>query len=306
MSNTSDPCNPFNYNAFLRMTSQGGGMTNIINCGCGCSGSGGGGGGVPGPPGPPGPQGYPGYPGPIGPTGPPGPAGTGINFKGSVTDPSQLPTTGNTIGDAYIDSTTGHMWIWEGTSWVDGGNIQGPPGPTGPQGGPGVPGATGPAGPTGPVGPAGPTGPQGPAGITQPVVVLRAYRNDAFTTTSGWQQIPLDSVSFPTGMTLSSGGIVIPTTGYYNISAALSLTSIQAGDRCACGVAINNGSPLATTGNTAMAVNAGALGSTVADLIHLTVNQVISLWGYTLNPTLAIQLGNAGINFLSASLVAAG
>lgn len=121
----------------------------------------GGSGGSPGPQGPPGPAGPTGPAGPQGtqgPAGPQGAAGTGINLKGSVPDAANLPPTGNTTGDGYITTDTGHLWVWEGGQWVDIGTIVGPAGPQGPQG---PAGSQGPAGPTGPQGATGPTGAPG-------------------------------------------------------------------------------------------------------------------------------------------------
>jgi Collagen triple helix repeat (20 copies) len=139
-----------------------------------------------GPQGPIGPQGDIGPIGPQGPEGPQGEQGTGINLKGSVSDSTQLPPTGNLPGDAYITSDTGHIWVWDGTQWTDGGDISGPPGPQGPQGIQGIQGEIGPQGIQGPIGQTGPkgdtgdtgsqgvpgpvgnTGPQGPIGLTGP------------------------------------------------------------------------------------------------------------------------------------------
>lgn len=121
-----------------------------------------------------GPQGIQGIPGPVGPEGPigpEGPAGTGIAIQGSVASEGNLPSTGNTEGDAWITEDTGHLWVWDGTQWVDAGLIQGATGPQGPQGIQGVPGPEGPqgitgsTGPTGPQGDVGPIGPQGTQGI---------------------------------------------------------------------------------------------------------------------------------------------
>ncbi len=138
-----------------------------------------------GPQGPQGPMGITGPAGPIGVTGPQGPqgvAGTGVRIVGSVVNVSNLnPNYQGSIGDMMIVSTTGGGHVWNGTTWVSVGQIQGPAGPIGPQGpigmtgaagpagqiGPqGTTGMTGPAGPIGPQGPAGPIGPQGPTGIT--------------------------------------------------------------------------------------------------------------------------------------------
>lgn len=132
-----------------------------------------------GPTGPFGPQGQPGIQGqqgvqgpigPQGPSGPQGPQGVGTIIKGYVATSANLPTTGNTVGDVWIATNTGHGWIWQANStWNDIGQIQGP---AGPQGTPGLAGAQGPAGPQGATGaigvqgPAGPTGSQGPTGPT--------------------------------------------------------------------------------------------------------------------------------------------
>lgn len=143
-------------------------------------GGGGGGGGIgpPGPPGPAGPQGPAGATGaqgpagPQGPIGPQGPVGPVTEIKGSVPTSGALPPSGNAIGDAYITEDTGHLWVWNGTNWVDAGMIVGPPGPTGAQGpigATGPPGVTGPQGPAGPTGGTGATGAQGPAGPQGPV-----------------------------------------------------------------------------------------------------------------------------------------
>jgi hypothetical protein len=58
------------------------------------------------------------------------------------------------------------LHIWDGTQWVSGGSIQGPPGATGPQGVQGPTGATGPQGVPGPQGLTGSTGAQGVPGPT--------------------------------------------------------------------------------------------------------------------------------------------
>lgn len=84
-----------------------------------------------------GPQGQRGERGPEGPRGPQGAVGPGVNIKGEVPSANQLPMHGNQPGDAYITQDTGHVWIWQGNGWVDGGHIVGPEGPPGIQGPPG-------------------------------------------------------------------------------------------------------------------------------------------------------------------------
>lgn len=69
--------------------------------------------------------------GPDGPQGPQGPPGNGIQLKGSKPTVAQLPGSGNTTGDNWLVEADGHMYSWNGSSWVDAGNIRGPQGPPG-------------------------------------------------------------------------------------------------------------------------------------------------------------------------------
>tara|TARA_B110000114_G_scaffold42608_1_gene44957 strand:+ start:1652 stop:5248 length:3597 start_codon:yes stop_codon:yes gene_type:complete len=55
--------------------------------------------------------------------------GTSVNILGSVDSESELPATGNSSGDGYL--INGVLWVWNGTSWENAGNIQGPAGPAG-------------------------------------------------------------------------------------------------------------------------------------------------------------------------------
>jgi hypothetical protein len=111
-----------------------------------------------------------------GPAGADGADGTSVKIIGSVTYSADLdPNYAGDVGDGYIVSDTGHLWVWSGTDWVDVGQIQGPPGadgadgatgPAGPSGATGPQGPTGPSGATGPEGATGPQGPEGPSGAT--------------------------------------------------------------------------------------------------------------------------------------------
>jgi len=65
--------------------------------------------------------------------------GQGIQLKGSLSSSTLLPTSGNTAGDTYL--ITGHLWVWNGSAWVDQGSIQGPAGTNGTNGTNGTPGA---------------------------------------------------------------------------------------------------------------------------------------------------------------------
>lgn len=177
---------------------------------------------VAGPTGPTGPTGSQGSAGPTGPTGaastvagptgPTGAAGAGITYKGTVANAAALPSSGNTLGDAYIALDTSNLWVWNGSSWVDNGPVSFT-GPTGPTGAQGVQGATGPTGPTGaastiagPTGPTGPTGDQGAQGVAGPTGPTGAASTVAGPTG------PTGSVG-PTGPTGDAGaaGSVGPT-----------------------------------------------------------------------------------------------
>ena len=110
----------------------------------------------------------PGPQGPIGPQGPQGPQGIGVTLKGGVPLIANLPSTGNSLNDAYIVDADGDLYVWNGSSWYSAGQIVGPQGPQGPQGLQGPKGDTGDAstvaGPTGPTGPQGLQGPKGDTG----------------------------------------------------------------------------------------------------------------------------------------------
>jgi len=73
--------------------------------------------------------------GPEGPEGPTGPAGASIVVKGQVATVGDLPATGNTVNDAWIVTADTHLYIWNGTTWIDAGDVQGPPGEGVPTGG---------------------------------------------------------------------------------------------------------------------------------------------------------------------------
>ena len=118
--------------------------------------------GATGPTGAQGEKGDAGDPGPIGDMGPTGPAGTSVTILGTLDDPSELPTSGNTNGDGYL--IDGELWVWSGTNWVNVGNIAGPTGPSGPAGSMGIDGVTGATGATGPQGATGPAGANGASG----------------------------------------------------------------------------------------------------------------------------------------------
>ncbi len=86
------------------------------------------------------PRGTVGQTGAVGPQGtqgiqgPKGDDGASITLKGAVNSISNLPTTGNIQGDLYVVQTDGNGYVWNGTSWVNVGQIRGPKGDTGAQG----------------------------------------------------------------------------------------------------------------------------------------------------------------------------
>lgn len=84
--------------------------------------------------GPQGTQGVQGFQGNQGVQGKQGTAGTSINVKGAVATTGDLPSTGNNNNDAYIVNSDGHLYVWNGTIWVDVGKIVGPQGVQGNQG----------------------------------------------------------------------------------------------------------------------------------------------------------------------------
>lgn len=143
-------------------------------------------------------QGPQGIQGVVGPTGLQGAAGTGITMKGSVSTSAGLPATGNR-GDAYIVQADDSLWVHDGTNFVSGGSIQGPPGSQGVQGVQGPTGATGPAGAIGPTGATGSTGPSG-SGYTRTTKIhttaalaTGAIENSTLTVSPGWRAFKMST-----------------------------------------------------------------------------------------------------------------
>lgn len=126
-----------------------------------------------------GPKGDQGIQGPVGQTGPQGPKGdTGaagadaalVHLKGTKATTGDLPSTGNTLSDAWVVQTDNHVWVWTSSNtWEDIGPVQGPKGDKGDTGSQGIQGQTGPQGPKGDEGAQGPKGDTGPQGIQGPV-----------------------------------------------------------------------------------------------------------------------------------------
>ena len=57
--------------------------------------------------------------------------GTSVTIKGSVSSVGDLPSSDNEAGDGYILTTNGHLYVWDGDSWEDCGQIKGDDGEDG-------------------------------------------------------------------------------------------------------------------------------------------------------------------------------
>lgn len=91
-----------------------------------------------------------------------GGSGGGITITGSVADSSLLdPGYAGATGDGFIAEDTGDLWVWNGSTWINVGTIQGPRGYTGSVGYTGSAGADGTTGYTGSQGNTGYTGSAG-------------------------------------------------------------------------------------------------------------------------------------------------
>ena len=194
--------------------------------------------------GPEGPQGIQGVPGPegpkgdtgdIGPEGPQGNPGTGVVIKGSVPSSGDLPTSGASPGDGYITEDTGHLWVWDGTQWVDAGLIQGPAGPTGPtgpkgdKGDPGIQGPQGIQGPTGTQGVQGPSGPGIAAGGTVGQLLSKASAVDYATSwvdPTSWAPIDAQFLTLSTHPGLSNEQVLTPAAGVLSGSSAAGIYTL--------------------------------------------------------------------------------
>jgi hypothetical protein len=169
-----------------------------------------------------GPQGLRGEPGvgtegptgPTGDTGPQGQPGSVGDIVGTITDPSQLPSTGDS-GEFYLDTTNNTLYVWDDSKnqFVGVNGVAGPMGPTGAQGIQGPTGAQGLSGNTpevtldasgnlmvdnvdqgnimGPMGPTGvgATGPQGSTGATNTISSVVTYQlgtSDTVAPTGAW------------------------------------------------------------------------------------------------------------------------
>jgi hypothetical protein len=188
-------------------------------------------------------------------TGANGNDGSSVVIQGSVATSANLPPTGNTQGDGYITQNTGHLWVWDGSAWVDAGLIQGPAGATG------VTGATGGVGSAGATGATGATGNNGSAGATG--ATGATGNNGSAGATGATGATGNNGSAGATGATGATGN-----NGSAGATGATGATGNNgsAGATGATGATGNNGSAGATgaTGATGNNGSAGATGATGA------------------------------------------
>ena len=194
----------------------------------------------------------PGPQGPKGDQGPQGPTGSGISIVGTITSETLLdPNYSGSIGDIFIVENNGTGYIWNGSTWIEIGKIQGNTGPQGPQGEPGPAGTQGVAGAQGPQGDVGPTGQQGaigpqglqgdpgPTGIQgvagaqgpQGDVGPQGPQGDAGAQgIQGIQGIPGPAGIYSAGVGISISGETIINTGDTNASDDVNINTPLTGD----------------------------------------------------------------------------
>lgn len=169
-----------------------------------------------------------------------GDPGTGITIKGKYDSLSALQAAHPKAdeGDAYMAGT--NLYVWNGSAWIDCGNVQGPKGekgdtgskgdaftyadftqeqlaslkgPKGDKGDTGAKGTAGAQGPQGPQGPQGVQGLQGPAGnaatITIGSVTTSAPGTSAQVTNRGTSSAAVLDFVLPKGKDGADGGVTV-------------------------------------------------------------------------------------------------
>lgn len=168
--------------------------------------------------------------GPQGAQGEKGDPGTGITIKGKYDSLSALQAAHPKAdeGDAYMAGT--NLYVWNGSAWIDCGNIKGDKGDKGDAG------DTGAAGPQGPQGVQGLQGLQGPAGnaatITVGSVTTSAPGTAAKVTNSGTSSAVVLDFVLPKGKDGADGGVTV--------DEALSDTSVNPVQNRAVKAALDN------------------------------------------------------------------
>ena len=140
--------------------------------------------------------------GPQGIQGEKGADGTSVNIEGSVADADALATLENVKkGDGYIVEATGHLHVYNGTTFVDAGEIRGPQGIQGEAGPKGDPGE---AGPKGDVGETGPKGADGAKGADAPTITTMTINENNHLVVTLSDSTTIDAGAMPAGS--GSGG----------------------------------------------------------------------------------------------------
>jgi hypothetical protein len=159
--------------------------------------------------GPTGPTGATGPTGPQGDTGPTGAQGvTGPTGADFIVDTSETAPSSPNVGDVWLNSTTGALYVYYDSVWVEisgDQGIEGATGPTGPTGATGDIGPTGPTGADGYIGADGATGPTGPTGAQG--IQGEVGPTGAASTVTG----PTGAIG-PTGPTGPEAGVTVSDT----------------------------------------------------------------------------------------------
>ena len=181
-------------------------------------------------------NGYWGSIGATGYTGSRGDAGTSVTILGSVSIAAALPgypsSYTGAIGDGYIVTSTGHLFVWTGSAWSDVGLIVGPQGPLGYTGSVGVTGPQGSLGFTGSGGYLGSSGATGYTGSTGTIGFSGSRGFDGSRGATGFcgsvgAQGPQGCFGYTgsTGTVGYTGSVGIGTTGTTSTFVILNTTS---------------------------------------------------------------------------------
>jgi hypothetical protein len=223
-------------------------------------------------------RGAQGEPGATGATGPQGTPGPGIVIKGSVPLVSNLPNSGNSIGDAYIVEQNGQLYIWDGNSWDVVGQITGATGATGLSGPTGFTGLTGSTGATGSQGPTGSTGIAGGIGATGATGSTGLTGSQGATGLTGATGVGSTGATGSTGLTGSQGatGLTGATgsgaTGATGPAGQTGATGLQGDPGGATGAT----GPIGGQGSTGATGQIGSTGPIPNNVVYVTGQQVIS------------------------------
>lgn len=155
-----------------------------------------------------GPKGDTGATGSTGAAGAKGDPGAGLQLKGVVADQDALKAIPNAAaGDGYLvnDSNPSHLYVYDGTNWIDAGQLTA--GPPGQKGDTGATGATGEQGQKGDRGDKGDTGAQGPAGVSGYQLVNGApVTAPGYDVDNDYPGFISATASCPTGKVVLGGG----------------------------------------------------------------------------------------------------